>query len=562
VLIDERAPYDGGDVNPWGVTLQALFHMSNDSGLFRTPRQLISEGWTRNGTGWIRETQNGSQRRVPLFEAKMIHHFDHRWATYDGDTVEEEGARDATLAEKQSPDFEPSPRYWVPEDEVELRAARVPSSLKRGIRETNPKRILKTLTEWLTGAFAALEGRAMCEADLTRTLGRNHPWRTVLGMSPDRFLREAKTLANGVEMQRETPLDLADIRFLADSPNEALPIAAALVHRRQPRWLMGWRDICRSTDERTVIATVFPKVGAGDKILLIHPRPIISEGIFMITLLSSLAFDYVCRQKYGGTSLKYYYLKQLPVPPPTAFTAADIAFITPRVLELTYTSHSMRLWAEDLGHFGPPFAWEEERRALLRAELDAFIARKYDLARDELRYLLDPTDANGADYPSETFRVLKTREQARWGEYRTRRLVLAAWDQLAARTLTEPATTLATSIIARPSLGLSSVPEGAWARHDQNPTAAAQVILAAVLKTLQGAVPARELCQAAVLCLNARALLPRLEPDEQALWRRAIGTEAEPLHGALAFTPPVNTAWREATVQLRATGRLLEKFYR
>jgi hypothetical protein len=88
-------------------------------------------------------------------------------------------------------------------------------------------------------------------------------------------------------------------------------------------------------------------------------------------------------------------------------------------------------WAEDLGHFGLPFAWDEDRRAQLRAELDAFFARKYGLTRDELRYVLDPADAKGADYPSETFRVLKTKEEARFGEYRTQRLVLAAFDSLA-----------------------------------------------------------------------------------------------------------------------------------
>src|SRR5262249_57529479 len=57
-------------------------------------------------------------------------------------------------------------------------------------------------------------------------------------------------------------------------------------------------------------------------------------------------------------------------------------------------------------------------------------ARAYGLTRDELRYILDPADVKGPDYPSETFRVLKKNEIARFGEYRTARLVLAAYDQL------------------------------------------------------------------------------------------------------------------------------------
>ena len=96
------------------------------------------------------------------------------------------------------------------------------------------------------------------------------------------------------------------------------------------------------------------------------------------------------------------------------------------MLELTYTSHAMKPWAEDLGYSGQPFAWNEDRRAQLRAELDAFFAKKYGLSEEELRYVLDPAKAKGAIYPSETFRVLKEREIRQYGEYRTESLVLEA----------------------------------------------------------------------------------------------------------------------------------------
>lgn len=66
----------------------------------------------------------------------------------------------------------------------------------------------------------------------------------------------------------------------------------------------------------------------------------------------------------------------------------------------------------------------------MRAELDAFYARAYGLTRDELRYILDPADVKGPDYSSETFRVLKEKEIRTHGEYRTRRLVLEAWDRM------------------------------------------------------------------------------------------------------------------------------------
>jgi hypothetical protein len=78
----------------------------------------------------------------------------------------------------------------------------------------------------------------------------------------------------------------------------------------------------------------------------------------------------------------------------------------------------------------PPFRFDPDRRAQLRAELDAYYARLYGLTRDELRYILDPAEVMGEDYPSETFRVLKKNELREHGEYRTRRLVLTAWDRL------------------------------------------------------------------------------------------------------------------------------------
>ena len=201
---------------------------------------------------------------------------------------------------------------------------------------------------------------------------------------------------------------------------------------------MGWRDICRSTDERTVIAGVVPRVGVGNKMplflfdLSIAP----SKAAAFYANLAALVFDFVARQKIGGTTLNYFYLKQFPVLPPDRYTDTDLAFIVPRVLELTYTAHDLAPFARDLGYDGPPFAWNPDRRAQLRTELDAWYARLYGLTRDELRYILDPADVYGEDYPSETFRVLKNNEIRQFGEYHTRRLVLEAWDQQASSAIT------------------------------------------------------------------------------------------------------------------------------
>lgn len=319
ILVDECK---GATGNPWGVEFrQGLFNMTSDSGVFRTAAQLQTAGFRRQGTDWSK----GKDRYVPLYEAKMVHQFDHRWAAYGADGEE---SADVSLADKQNPAFEPSPRYWVLEAEVDTRLA-------------------------------------------------------------------AKGWTRG--------------------------------------WLMGWRDIARATDERTVISVVFPRVGAGDTLLIMLPS-VSDHRLFAAALanLCSMTLDYAARQKIGGTHLKYNTFKQLPVLPPEFYAEPRLSFVSPRVLELTFTSKSLSSFARDLGHDGPAASWESERRAHLRAELDAFYARAYGLTRNDLRYILDPADVKGAGYPSETFRVLKGKEIRQYGEYRTARLVLAAWDRMEA----------------------------------------------------------------------------------------------------------------------------------
>jgi hypothetical protein len=197
-------------------------------------------------------------------------------------------------------------------------------------------------------------------------------------------------------------------------------------------WLMGWRDTGRSTDERTVIATVFPRRAVSNKLPLILPSAECNPALVgcLLANFSTLSFDFVARAKIGGTTINFFYVKQFPILAPASYTEEGIDFIIPRVLELNFTSEHMQSFAEYLGYNGSPFTWDPDCRALLRSELDAYYAYLYGLTRDELRYILDPADIMGPNYPSETFRVLKENELAQFREYRTQRLVLQAWDRL------------------------------------------------------------------------------------------------------------------------------------
>jgi hypothetical protein len=203
-----------------------------------------------------------------------------------------------------------------------------------------------------------------------------------------------------------------------------------LGNRRGAKWVFGFKEITSPTNERTFVCAIAPVGGFGNKMPLIFVSETIAPPLqcALIANLSSLPFDYVTRQKVGGVTLNYFLVKQFPVLTPTAYAASDLEFIVPRVLELIYNAGDMQSFAEDIGCHSPPFAWNPDRRAILRAELDAWYARAYGLTRDQLRYILDPADVKGADYPSETFRVLKNNEISRFGEYRTARLVLQAWD--------------------------------------------------------------------------------------------------------------------------------------
>jgi hypothetical protein len=380
-------------------------------------------------------------------EAKMIHHYDHRWASYEGtETI------DVATANKSRPDFEATPRYWVTEDDVARRLA---------------------VKNWKRG------------------------------------------------------------------------------------WLMGWRDIALASVERTAICSVFPTAGVNHKLpIAMIPNADAETHAAMLATWSSLVFDYVARQKISGTSLTYFYLKQLAHPAPAAFAASDKAFINHRVLELCYTSHSMRPFAEDLGYSGSPFAWNEDRRALLRAELDARVARLYGLTREQLRYILDPEDVMGKSYPTETFRVLKNNDIKKYGEFRTSRLVLDAWDRDAAGQIEvrQPA------IVATAKPVPIALSPGTGARPtNSEPRFAALAQLAAILKALPTATPSSRVRLAALYALEPRFLSQRLPAHAAKEWEALVGAEAAlPDGGAVAaFVPAIDAHWRNAVTQLTGAHALV-----
>ncbi|WP_372502282.1 N-6 DNA methylase [Tistrella mobilis] len=566
VMIRKRPEHPDGDDNPWGITFQTLFHMSNDSGHFRTAEQLSGQGFLRDGLNW---RHADGRLYVPLYEAKMVHHFDHRHGSFEGlEKRPGDGSLpEATDAQKASPSYEAEPWSWVPSEENALRVARLPPRLKQYYRKEKPEGCLKVLAEWVLGT---LDPDDLDPANLARSTARaSNRLRDVLGqralsrdiVGPKIATWLGKVAAGAREMQRETPLSVDDLAFIKEGPSDPMELTGALTDFKQPRWLIGWRDITNAASERTVNGCVLPLAGVGNNLPLWHPNGLFDPRLISVLVanLSSIPLDYAARQKVAGTHLNYFYAEQLPVLAPHQFTPDDIAFVAPRVLELTFTSYSMRQWAEDLGHFGSPFGFDSERRALLRAELDAFFARKYNLTRDELRYMLDPTDIRGEGYPSETFRLLKRYEIDRYGTdergyYRTQRLVLEAFDRLTGMQIGE-----APIRIEQPPATDAPPPDLAWERPAQPHAGDTGAVLAAILKAMAGPKPIRDVRLTAALALEPRLLVPLVSDEKAAEWRRLIGPEADPLAGNVAaFATRVNAAWGGAVRNHRGNGRLVE----
>ena len=198
----------------------------------------------------------------------------------------------------------------------------------------------------------------------------------------------------------------------------------------QNGWLIGYRDIARSTDVRTCIAAVLPETAVTVSMPCVGVAPNAPKSV-LVANLCSFCLDYAARLKVPGTHLTFGIFKQLPILPPNIYSQScpwsapehsaitNSKFIVPRVLELTYTAWDLAPFARDCGYAGPPFHWNEERRFLLRAELDAAFFHLYGVNRDDTAYILD------------TFPIVRRKDEQKYnGEYRTKTTILSIYDEM------------------------------------------------------------------------------------------------------------------------------------
>jgi hypothetical protein len=489
--------------NPWGITFkQGFFNMTGDSHLFRIREQLESDGWRLEGNTFRKD----EAEYLPLYEAKMIHHFDHRWGTYEGQT--EAQANQGKLPEfdetmHANPYLRSLPRYWV--------------------------------------------GRGDFDAAIDRL------W--------------------------------------------------------QHGWLIGFRDITGATVLRTVIASMMPRIAVG------HSCPIVFSQIdplrssLFVASLSSFALDFAARQKIGGLHLTYGYFNQLPILPPTTYDqtvqwsdgAQSISgWLFPRMLELTYTAWDLQPFAQDCNYPGPPFRWDEERRFLLRCELDAAFFHLYlpaeangdwrpaenETAEDRARLKASfPTPRAAVDYIMDTFPIVKRKDEAKGnGDYRTKRVILEIYDAMAeaVRTgipyqtrLSPPAADAAIAhpwpveqpqqvVIPQNAMdNLAQQPDSAWETiPGMEPKSLVILALIDVLQRMGTPVDAEKVRLATFLVRSPALATAFMDDAHAAEWIRVVGQDARPLRNDVIQISQfqknaIDSPWEEAVAHLKGTRGLL-----
>ncbi len=208
-----------------------------------------------------------------------------------------------------------------------------------------------------------------------------------------------------------------------------------ILHGYNKQWFSGFRMVTAATNERTMIASIFPRTPFVNTISGLFNDLSAESNALLVANLSSFMLDYISRQRISGVSLNFFVAKQLPIIPPDSHL--DRAFIVPRVLELIYTAWDLEPFAKDCGWPNPPFYWDEERRFLIRCELDAVFFQLY-LGKEEewqnmgsselLKAFPIPKDAMG--YIMETFPIVKKKDIKQHGTYRTKELILEIYDAM------------------------------------------------------------------------------------------------------------------------------------
>lgn len=403
---------------------------------------------------------------LPLYEAKMLQPFNHRWGDY---AMRVEGNRsnelpNVPLEKLQDPSYQVTPNHWVPEIEVKLRCANLPKVMIEAFRKGQNNVIVLGLVYWAFGQWLRREASSSASLAMANLFdywvkfNQGFQWAnaiapTQLGLCPDgealihpqgpsfipalpinELLHDGNHGPCWYEAKRaplERLIQTAEDHPLTDEEwvglqvaDDGVSLARWILERRTPKWLAGWRRSGRGGDTRTLLPALLPRAGVGDSFFLIEGLSQSDLAACLIANLSSFICDFVVRQKAGGPNLSFFVMSQIAILPPETYeqsapwspTQTVREWMAPRVLELLYTSWDLQPYAIECHFEGPPFVWDEERRFQIRCELDAAFFRLYGLTKDEVGYVMD------------TFSVVRRKEEAEFGSYRTKEVILSKFE--------------------------------------------------------------------------------------------------------------------------------------
>ena len=168
VLVDRSS---GAEVKAWPVNYATMFHMTNDSGLFRTHAELEE----REGAYPIGGNRFASPAGewVPLYEGKMVQAFDHRAASVVVNLKNQHRPSQpepATLDQHRDPEWLPAPQFWVLQSEISFPTASFLLGFKDVTAPTNVRSMIAALIPGSgvgnTLPIVSIDGRAAADAAL------------------------------------------------------------------------------------------------------------------------------------------------------------------------------------------------------------------------------------------------------------------------------------------------------------------------------------------------------------------------------------------------------------
>jgi len=196
------------------------------------------------------------------------------------------------------------------------------------------------------------------------------------------------------------------------------------------RFRIGFCDVASPTNERSLVATIIPP-----DTLCGHKVPTITylkefEWAYLPTLavFNSFSMDFIVRKKVGLT-MSFTILDSLPLPRFADPTDQLVARLARPVLGLICTTKEFIPFWNAMTQYGwcarvptdspAPGEFDTEQRLELCAEIEAQVALGvFDLSRDELAYVLDH------------FTATKKYDEKKYGDYRSKLMILSAYDRL------------------------------------------------------------------------------------------------------------------------------------